>query len=326
MTSKYRIDTTIDRKYLDLFLNPTNCLYSDFENRFGKEIADSIFLSLYTQPKLSTYRQIIPINIVHDSSTTKYVFKLHDDRQIETVCIKRKTGITICLSTQVGCAIGCLFCESGRNGFYRNLTASEIIQQFLFVKESINRIVFMGIGEPLNNYDEVIRAIHILRDRRGRDFPTDGISISTVGPIPMLERLKQESLKIQLVISLHATDQETRNHLIPGMKRYSINQVISESLAYQRKHNRKLSIGYLVLPGINDSDENISKLIQWFRNQNVVINLMKYNGKNSTRFITATEKCIQLFKTRLTNGGLEVTVRESTGKGLNAACGQLITK
>ena len=326
MTAKYPINFLSDKSYLDLVLNPTNCLYSEFENQFGKQSADSIFSSLYNQTKQSTYRQIIPVNIVHDSSTTKYVFKLHDNRQIETVCIKRKTGITVCLSTQVGCSIGCLFCESGKNGFYRNLTASEIVQQFLFVEESINRIVFMGIGEPLNNYDEVIRAIHILRDRRGIDFPTDGISISTVGPMPTLARLKQESLKIQLVISLHATDQETRNHLIPGMKRYSINEIISEAFAYQRKHNRKLSIAYLLLPGINDSDGNVGKLIQWFSNKNVVINLMKYNGTNSQRFITATEKCIKLFKSKLTNGGLEVTVRESTGKGLNAACGQLITK
>lgn len=326
MTAKYRIDNLSDRRYCDFFLNPTNCLYSEFENKFGMEAADSVFSSLYNQTKPNPFRQIIPINVVHDSSTTKYVFKLHDDRQVETVCIKRRTGITVCLSTQVGCSIGCLFCESGKNGFYRNLTASEIIQQFLFVTESINRIVFMGIGEPLNNYDEVIRAIHILRDRKGIDFPTDGISLSTVGPIPPLERLKQESLKIQLVISLHATDQETRNYLIPGMKKYNINEIISEAFAYQRKHNRKLSIAYLVLPGINDSDENIFKLIQWFRNKNVVINLMKFNGTNSKVFITATEKCIQMFKKKLTNGGLEVTVRESTGKSLHAACGQLITK
>ncbi len=266
MTVKYRTNNLSDRNYLNFFLNPTNCLYSDFENHFGKETADSVFSSLYDQTKPSSYRQIIPIKVVHDSITTKYVFKLYDDRQIETVCIKRQTGITICLSTQVGCSIGCLFCESGKNGFYRNLTASEIVQQFLFVNESINRIVFMGIGEPLNNYDEVIRAIHILRDRRGIDFPTDGISISTVGPIPYLERLKQESLKIQLVISLHATDQETRNHLIPGMQRYSINEILSEAFAYQRKHNRKLSIAYLLLPGINDADKNVGKLIQWFTN------------------------------------------------------------
>jgi 23S rRNA (adenine2503-C2)-methyltransferase len=326
MTAKYPTDFLSDKSSLNLFLNPTNCLYSEFESHFGKQSADSIFSSLYTQTKQSAYRQIIPVNIVHDSSTTKYVFKLHDNRQIETVCIKRKTGITVCLSTQVGCSIGCLFCESGKNGFYRNLTASEIVQQFLFVDESINRIVFMGIGEPLNNYDEVIRAIHILRDRKGIDFPTDGISISTVGPIPKLVRLKQESLKIQLVISLHATDQETRDYLIPGMRRYSINEIISEAFAYQRKHNRKLSIAYLLLPGINDSDGNVGKLIQWFSNKNVVINLMKYNGINSQRFTTATEKCIQLFKTKLTNAGLEVTVRESTGTGLNAACGQLIAK
>jgi 23S rRNA (adenine2503-C2)-methyltransferase len=326
MTAKYRTNNILDRNYLDFFLNPTNCLYSDYENHFGKETADVVFSSLYNQTKPNSHRQIIPINIVHDSNTTKYVFKLHDERQIETVCIKRKTGITICLSTQVGCSIGCLFCESGRNGFYRNLTASEIVQQFLFVKESINRIVFMGIGEPLNNYDEVIRAIKILRDRRGTDFPTDGISLSTVGPVQTLGRLKQESLKIQLVVSLHATDQATRDYLIPGMKRYSINEIISESFAYQRKHNRKLSFAYLLLPGINDADENIDKLIQWFNNKNVVINLMKYNGNRAKEFITASDKCIQLFKRKLTNGGLEVTIRESIGRSLNAACGQLITK
>lgn len=326
MDTKYHMYNSTGN-IVDYFLCPTEFLYNEFEANFGSNVADEVFSSLYKRNRRSlVYRQIIPIKTLSDSGTKKYVFKLFDNRQIETVCIKRRTGTTVCLSTQSGCSVGCIFCESGKNGLHRNLNASEIIQQFLFINEDVNRIVFMGIGEPLNNYEEVLKAIHILRDRKGLDFPTDGITISTVGPIPALHRLKQESLKIQLTLSLHATDQITRNKLIPGMANYSINETISEALSWQRKHNRELTIAYLLLPGINDLENDSQRLIQWFSHKNVRINLMKYNGPETSKIVTANDYQLHRFMGVLKKGFVEVAIRKTTGKKINAACGQLIAK
>ena len=134
-------------------------------------------------------------NICKSSDTEKYVYELKDNKYIETVFIKRRDGGTVCVSTQVGCPVGCIFCESGRNGFVRNLTSSEIVQQIILLRRKVNRIVFMGMGEPLFNYDNLIKAIHILRDRYGLNFPTDGITISTVGPVDQLKNCARNILK-----------------------------------------------------------------------------------------------------------------------------------
>jgi 23S rRNA (adenine2503-C2)-methyltransferase len=157
-------------------------------------------------------------DMVEDVDTKKCFFELSDEKCIEIVCIKRKTGMIACVSTQVGCQVQCAFCESGKNGLIRNLTVSEIVQQVIFPKDAINRIVFMSIGEPLYNYNAFIKAIHILSDRNEFDFPIDGITISTVGPIRLLKRLREEHIKIQLTLSLYATDQKTRDYIISGMR------------------------------------------------------------------------------------------------------------
>ena len=182
----------------------------------------------------------------------KYVYELKDNKYIETVFIKRRDGGTVCVSTQVGCPVGCIFCESGRNGFVRNLTSSEIVQQIILLRRKVNRIVFMGMGEPLFNYDNLIKAIHILRDRYELNFPTDGITISTVSPVDQLKKLREEHLKIQLTISLHAAAQSARNRIIPHMRIYAIEDVVKQALSYSERHNRKIVFAYLLLPGIND--------------------------------------------------------------------------
>ncbi|MDR2478925.1 MAG: radical SAM protein, partial [Treponema sp.] len=230
------------------------------------------------------------------------------------------------VSSQAGCPVQCLFCESGRKGLARNLSASEIVQQIMFLKEAVNRIVFMGIGEPLYNYDSVIKAIHILRDRSGLDFPTDGITISTVGPVKQLKKLREEHIKIQLVLSLHATTQKARDYIIPGMAGNSIEETVAAALSYSRRHNRKISIAYLLLPGINDAYSDIKQLVEWFKHENVMINLLEYNraGKNALRKARKNE--ITRFGNTLGDRGLEVRVRVSHGRHIQAACGQLVSK
>ncbi len=327
MNNIFRNGHVLPQQLYNFFLTPTNYTFSDFSSSFGIEIAKAVYASLYQLAgEKNNFRQLIPIEYKNDKNTKKYVFQLHDNQRIETVVIKRKTGMTICISTQVGCPIKCKFCKSGENGFIRNLTASEIIQQFLFVNENINRIVFMGIGEPLLNYEELIKSIHILRDRNGLDFPTDGISISTVGPIDKLLLLKDEHIKIQLVLSLHATDQKTRDYLIPGMSKYNINEVLASTMEYGRRHKRKISIAYLLLPGINDRKGDIEKLIRWFSNKNVVVNLMKYNGMKSDKFKYASSRKFEKIKMELEKNNVQVTIRQSMGNSIEAACGELVIK
>ena len=242
---------------------------------------------------------------------------------IETVFIKRRDGGTVCVSTQVGCSVGCIFCESGRNGFVRNLTPSEIVQQVVLIRQKVNRIVFMGMGEPLFNYDNLIAAIHILRDRNGLNFPTDGITVSTVGPVNQLKKLREEHLKIQLTISLHAATQAARNCIIPHMHMYAIEDVVKQALSYSQRHNRKVVFAYLLLPGINDRSSDIRQLAKWFKGKNVMINVLQYNPTSNSKIRAPQKQEMVAFKHQLEQTGLEVTMRVSHGREIKAACGQL---
>lgn len=229
---------------------------------------------------------------------------------------------TMCRLT-VGCSVGCIFCESGRNGFVRNLTPSEIVQQVILIRQKVNRIVFMGMGEPLFNYDNLIAAIHILRDRNGLNFPTDGITVSTVGPVNQLKKLREEHLKIQLTISLHAATQAARNCIIPHMHMYAIEDVVKQALSYSQRHNRKVVFAYLLLPGINDRSSDIRQLAKWFKGKNVMINVLQYNPTSNSKIRAPQKQEMVAFKHQLEQTGLEVTMRVSHGREIKAACGQL---
>ena len=188
----------------EILNDPYGFTYKEMSEVIGEDKARALYAELYKQPFHKKNLSISTKKVYKSSDTEKYVYELKDNRYIETVFIKRRDGGTVCVSTQVGCSVGCIFCESGRNGFVRNLTPSEIVQQVILIRQKVNRIVFMGMGEPLFNYDNLIAAIHILRDRNGLNFPTDGITVSTVGPVNQLKKLREEHLKIQLTISLHA--------------------------------------------------------------------------------------------------------------------------
>ena len=183
--------------------------------------------------------------------------------------------------------------------------------------------VQMGMGEPLFNYDNLIKAIHILRDRYGLNFPTDGITISTVGPVDQLKKLREEHLKIQLTISLHAATQSARNRIIPHMRIYAIEDVVKQALSYSERHNRKIVFAYLLLPGINDRPSDVRQLAKWFRGKKVMINVLQYNPTSNSRIKAPQKREIVAFKHQLEQAGLEVTMRVSHGREINAACGQL---
>jgi 23S rRNA (adenine2503-C2)-methyltransferase len=308
---------------IDIIGDPFGFTSDEITAVLGEHDSGALYSFLYKNTSPQKIRTIWIRDILKDTDTKKYLYELTDNRRIETVCIKRKSGMTACVSSQVGCPVQCVFCESGRNGLVRNLCASEIVQQIMFLKERVNRIVFMGIGEPLCNYDSLIRAIHILRDRKGLDFPTDGINVSTVGPVKELKKLREEHLKIQLTLSLHAADQRARNYIIPGMAGNDINETVKAALSYSQRHNRKISIAYLLLPGINDRYSDIKQLVEWFKHENAMINLLEYNQTNKNIFRKAGKNEIRQFKNKLEDLGLEANVRVSHGGTIRAACGQL---
>ena len=279
----------------EILNDPYGFTYKEMSEVIGENKARALYTELYKQPFHKKNLSISTKKVYKSSDTEKYVYELKDNRYIETVFIKRRDGGTVCVSTQVGCSVGCIFCESGRTGFVRNLTPSEIVQQVILIRQKVNRIVFMGMGEPLFNYDNLIAAIHILRDRNGLNFPTDGITVSTVGPVNQLKKLREEHLKIQLTISLHAATQAAR----------------------------KVVFAYLLLPGINDRSSDIRQLAKWFKGKNVMINVLQYNPTSNSKIRAPQKQEMVAFKHQLEQTGLEVTMRVSHGREIKAACGQL---
>ncbi|WP_196259585.1 23S rRNA (adenine(2503)-C(2))-methyltransferase RlmN [Pelagibacterium limicola] len=253
----------------------------------------------------------------------KILFGLSDGYAIETVLIRRHDGYTACISSQVGCAFACRFCASGQAGLKRNLSPGEIVEQIVRLGPRVNRIVFMGIGEPLNNYANVLAAIRILREREGMAFPTSGITISTIGIPKALKALREEHLRINLTISLHATTQETRAALIPGAARHDIGEVVARSLSWAERHNRIATFVYLILPGINDTRADLDRLSSMFAGQLARINLMRWNPVDGIALKRTDDHTLSAFRDGLEKAGIPVVVRDTQGRDIAAACGQL---
>ena len=254
----------------------------------------------------------------------KFLFGLDDGYAIESVLIRRRDGYTACISSQVGCGVSCRFCASGQAGLKRNLSAEEIVAQVVQLGPRVNRIVFMGIGEPLHNYDEVMRSIRILRDHAGLAFPTRAITLSTIGVPKGLVRLREEHLAIQLTISLHATTQEVRAALIPCARRHDIHEVVERALSWADRHNRVVTFAYLLLPGVNDGFEDAQRLAGMLAGRKARVNLMRWNPVTGVVGLTrANDRTLASFRGVLARAGVPTTVRDTQGRDISGACGQL---
>lgn len=262
----------------------------------------------------------------------KYLFKLKDGHFIESVLIKGSKRNTICLSSQVGCLWNCLFCASGKDGFKRNLLCEEIIEQILFVqratKEKINNIVYMGMGEPFDNYDNVIKSIKIINSKYGINIGARKITISTCGIIPGILKLKKLPLQIELSISLHAADEKTRSMLMPVNNKYPLKKLIDVCKEYVKEKNRQITFEYLMLKNINDNTEQAIKLSHLISGFDAKVNLIIYNPvsshtDNQRSLLPSEEKTISVFRKILRNNNIPTTIRYSKGQDINAACGQL---
>ena len=259
-------------------------------------------------------------------STKKYLFELKDGNIIEAVFMDYKDRKTICISSQVGCRMGCTFCASTKNGLERHMTASELIEEVYTLERlngDINNIVIMGIGEPLDNYKNITKFLEIITDENGRNLSHRSITLSTSGLTPKIYDLADSGLDINLAVSLHYATDEKRKKYMPVAKKYDIKGLIKATDYYLDKTKRRVSFEYVVIDGVNNLDSDIDNLKKLLKGKNIHINLIPLNPIEEFKHGKTTNKIINDFKETLTRNGLNVTVRYSMGQDIDASCGQL---
>ncbi len=261
--------------------------------------------------------------------TIKYLMKLNDGNCIESVRMKYKYGNCACVSNQVGCKMGCNFCASARIGFVRSLTPGEIVSPIFEIEkqsgEKISNVVFMGIGEPLDNYDNVLKAIHLINDPKGLNIGARHISISTCGLVPKIKQLADENeLQCNLCISLHSSKDDVRTSMMPVNKTYNIKELIDACKYYISKTNRRITFEYALVDGVNDSKEDALHLAKLLKGMLCHVNLIPINKiKDGIYEKSSTEKIME-FRDLLNEKGIVATIRRELGSDISAACGQLV--
>lgn len=262
--------------------------------------------------------------------TTKYLFELSDGETVETVVMRYKHGLSVCISTQVGCKMGCSFCASTIAGFVRHLTAGEMEAQILAASndlgERIGNVVMMGIGEPLDNYDNTVSFLRNITDERGQNLSARHISLSTCGLPHKIRQLAQEDLPITLCLSLHAPFDEMRDRLMPINKAYKLDEVLDACAYYQKTSGRRITFEYTLIKGVNDTDECADKLISICKKMMCHVNLIPVNHVEETGYTHANNDHMERFKNRLTAKNVNATLRRTLGEDISAACGQLRRK
>lgn len=263
---------------------------------------------------------------VYDN-TVKYLFRLHDGELIESVVMKYKYGYTICVSSQVGCKMGCRFCASGIAGFIRNLTVSEILSQIYVAQNDlgirISHIVMMGVGEPLDNFDNVIKFLSMISDENGLNIGMRNISLSTCGVVSGIEKLMELKLQLTLSISLHAPNDEIRSRTMPVNDRWGIDELLSVCKKYTNATSRRISFEYAMINGVNDSDECAHELGKRLKGMLCHVNLIPVNAVKERDYKKSTDNRINAFIRVLEKYSVNVTVRRTLGSDINASCGQL---
>ncbi|HKT80834.1 MAG TPA: 23S rRNA (adenine(2503)-C(2))-methyltransferase RlmN [Vicinamibacterales bacterium] len=269
----------------------------------------------------------------HEQSTDgteKFLLRLVDGREIESVFIPDTPAMTFCISTQVGCAMACAFCLTGKMGLVRNLTAGEIAGQVRVLASRLHlldqpfNIVLMGMGEPLHNYDETMKALRILADPHGLALPAKRVTLSTVGLLPALERLAKEAYMPNLAISLHAPDDALRGSLVPLNKKYGVAEIIAACRRFPLSKRRRITFEYVMLAGVNDRPEDARRLAKLVAGVKSKVNLIPLNPAAGIPFERPSDESVDRFAAILAERGVTVSVRKSRGRDIRAACGQLI--
>jgi 23S rRNA (adenine2503-C2)-methyltransferase len=264
--------------------------------------------------------------------TTKFLLSLSDGREIEAVFIPDTPAQTFCISTQVGCAMACAFCLTGKMGLVRNLTAGEIAGQVRVLAHETGlagkpfNIVLMGMGEPLHNYDETMKALRILVDKDGLGVPLRRITLSTVGLVPALERLAREPLMPNLAVSLHATTDEQRSRIVPINRKYGLKELIDTCKKFPLKRRSRITFEYVLLNGVNDTPEDARRLAKLLADVKAKVNLLPLNEAPGIPFTRPSDERVNAFARILADRDIRVSVRRSRGRDIRAACGQLIVE
>lgn len=279
---------------------------------------------------VSTISSLRPVRVEEArDGTKKFLFQLEDGNCIESVLISDKSRLTLCISTQVGCAFGCRFCLTGKKGWKRDLLLSEILNQILAVKEtlkdgaSITNIVLMGMGEPLANYDNTLKAIELMVHPEAFKLSSRRITLSTVGLLPELERLSREKISFSLAISLNASDEETRSHLMPVNRRYPLEKLLEVCRHFPLRPRTRITFEYVLVEGINDTGQDAKRLLKLLRRIPSKINLIPLNEAPGIPFKRPPDEKVREFQEILMKGGFTAIVRTSKGAEISAACGQL---
>jgi 23S rRNA (adenine2503-C2)-methyltransferase len=328
---KKQIFDWIYKKYVENFDNMKN---------LPKELREKLKNEFIINPLTIINREIAT------DGTEKFLFGLKDGHTVETVLLKMKQGqtddegniisedkYTVCVSCQVGCKVGCSFCLTAKGGFVRNLTPAEIVAQVWMMKKVKNfnpnktlNVVYMGMGEPLDNYDNMVKAIRIISNENALHISPRRQTLSTSGIAPKIEKLAKEDLGINLAISLHAVDDKLREELIPMNKAYNIKSVIEAVKKFPVDRRKKVLFEYLVIDGINDDEKSANKLVKLLNGIKAKVNLIYFNPYPGTSYKRPTEQKMEKFRELLNKKGVICTIRESKGIDISAACGQLREK
>lgn len=274
-----------------------------------------------------TALQPVDVKISRIDGTRKYLFRLADGNVIESVWMQYHHGNSVCISSQVGCRMGCRFCASTLDGLERNLTASEMLDQIYRIQaltgERVSNIVIMGSGEPMDNYDNVVRFVRMISDEHGLNISQRNITISTCGIVPGIRKLTQENLQVTLALSLHAPNDEVRRTLMPVANSFALKDVLEACREYFDKTGRRLTFEYSLVSGVNDNLQEAKALVDLLKGMHGHVNLIPVNPIKERDYVQSSQKAIQEFKNYLEKHGINATVRREMGRDINGACGQL---
>ena len=289
-------------------------------------------LSKSLREKLEAHYEIPKLHVAaHQISrkdpTEKFLFELSDGNMIESVLMKYEYGNSVCISSQAGCRMGCRFCASTIGGLKRNLATSEMLRQIYQIQkitgERVSNVVVMGTGEPLDNYDNLLKFIHILTWEHGLNISQRNVTVSTCGIVPKIRELAEEKLQITLALSLHGATQEKRKKLMPIANKYDLSQVLEACDGYFEKTGRRVTFEYSLVHGVNDTEEDARELTALLKSRNCHLNLIPVNPVKERDFVRPSRENALNFKNNLEKSGINVTIRREMGSDIDGACGQL---
>ena len=307
-------------------------IYEWMHKKLAENFEEMTNLSLSLREKCEEYFELTALHAVQiqeskQDGTKKFLFELSDGNMVESVLMRYHHGNSLCISSQVGCKMGCKFCASTLGGLVRNLTAGEMLDQVYSVtrltKERVSHVVVMGIGEPLDNLENLLRFIRILTDERGLHISQRNITVSTCGLVPKIRELAQENLQITLALSLHGVTDEKRRGLMPIAEKYSIAQLMEACRYYFERTGRRITFEYALAAGVNDTEEDAEGLIHLAQAVHAHVNLIPLNPVRERSYAASGRDAVGSFQKRLEEGGVNATLRRRMGRDIDGACGQL---